>query len=94
MRRKEQVLVDHVAGGLLRFRLMSWLSEMVNATAAFEEWARVDRERRAFLRLALEFAAESYQRLWDKLGQEPGDGESELVDVFDDRIDGLWPHDY
>src|SRR5207244_1987090 len=30
----------------------------------------------------------------DQLGREPGDGESELVDVFDDRVDGLWPHDY
>jgi hypothetical protein len=73
---------------------MSWRSETANITAGFEEWARVDRERRAFLRLGLEFAAESYQRLWDQLGQEPGDDESELVDVFDDRVDGLWPHDY
>jgi hypothetical protein len=56
---------------------MRWLSETDNTTPAFGKWARVDQERRAFLRLGLQFAAESYQRLWDQTGQEPGDNQGE-----------------
>ena len=63
-------------------------------TRAFNEWRWVDRDQRAFLTLGLKFARAAYQQLWDEIGQEPSDGETEQEEVFDQRVGGLWPHDY
>lgn len=73
---------------------MSWAVDNTETTRAFDEWRQVDRDQRAFLKLGLAFTRDAYQELWDRIGQEPGDGESEWEEVFDQRVEGLWPHDY
>jgi hypothetical protein len=73
---------------------MGSLLDTSETTRAFNEWRWVDRDQRAFLTLGLKFAREAYQQLWDQVGQEPSDGETEQEEVFDQRVGGLWPHDY
>jgi hypothetical protein len=74
---------------------MGWSEHRGTVSQAFSEWQMIDRDQRAFLSFGLRIAHETYDRLWDEAEREPGDPDGpELVDVFDDRIDGLWPHDY
>jgi hypothetical protein len=74
---------------------MSWDEHAGRISSAFDEWLLVDRDQRGFLALGLRFARESYERIWEGAAHEPGDLDgSELVDVFNDRIEGLWPNDY
>jgi hypothetical protein len=74
---------------------MGWDERQGRVSQAFSDWHMIDRDQRAFLAFGLRTARETYDRLWDEAGREPGDPDGpELVDVFDDRIDGLWPDDY
>jgi hypothetical protein len=70
------------------------MSSRTETTEAFDEWRAIDQDQRAFLTLGLRFACDAYQDLWDQIGREPSDGEAEQDEVFDQRVDGLWPHDY
>ena len=70
---------------------MSWRDD---ETQAFEEWRWTDRDQRAFLSLGLKFTREAYDQIWEQVGHEPSDGEDEWDAVFDQRVGGLWPHDY
>lgn len=75
--------------------VMGWDERQGRVSRGFSDWHMIDRDQRAFLAFGLRTARETYDRLWDEAGREPGDLDGpELVDVFDDRIDGLWPHDY
>jgi hypothetical protein len=73
---------------------MAPLGDSSETTRAFNEWRWVDRDQRAFLTFGLKFARDAYERLWDQVGKEPSDGESDQEEVFDRRVGGLWPHDY
>jgi len=74
---------------------MGWSERHGRVSRAFNEWHLIDRDQRAFLRFGLHIATDAYDRFWEEAAREPGDPEGpELVDVFDDRIGGLWPHDY
>lgn len=72
---------------------MAWPFD-TNSTRAYDEWRWTDRDQRAFLTLGLKFTREAYQRLWDQIGEEPSDGSEDWDEVFDQRVGGLWPHDY
>jgi len=62
---------------------------------AFSDWQIIDHDQRAFLAFGLRTARETHDRLWDEAGREPGDPDGpEQIDVFEDRIDRLWLHDY
>jgi len=75
--------------------VMGWDERRGTVSRAFNDWHMIDRDQRSFLAFGLRTARETYDRLWDEAGREPGDPDGpELVDVFDYRIDGLWPHDY
>lgn len=68
---------------------------------AFDDWKWNDRENRAFLRLSAQWSDKAYQQTWDEAEEsfaarfDPdrhyGD---EHLDVFEDAVDGLWPHSY
>jgi hypothetical protein len=59
---------------------------------AFDEWALIDRDQRAFLRLGRAFAEVEYKRLWEEAGEEPyWDGGPEQLDSFEDKIEALPP---
>lgn len=74
---------------------MSWDESAGRVSRSFNDWYLIDRDERAFLRLGLRFASESYNRTWEEIGQEPaGPDDAAQPDVFNDRIEGLWPHDY
>ncbi len=74
---------------------MTWNPEAHRVSRAYSEWCLVDHDQRAFLRLGLRFARETYERIWEETGSEPGDHDGpELPEVFDSKVDGLWPHDY
>lgn len=74
---------------------MTWSESDGRVSRAFDEWKLVDRDHRAFLRLGLSFAEVEYARLWKEAGEEPyWDGRPEQLDSFEDKIHGLWEHDY
>ncbi len=74
---------------------MTWNPEAHRVSRAYSEWCLVDHDQRAFLRLGLRFARETYDRIWEETDREPGDPDgAELPDAFDSKVDGLWPHDY
>ena len=74
---------------------MSWDERQGRVSRAFNDWLMIDRDQRAFLAFGLRAASQAYDRVWDEAAHEPGDPDGpELVDVFDDRVNGLWPHDY
>jgi len=54
----------------------------------------IDRDQRSFLAFGLRTAREAYDCPREEAAHEPDHDGPELVDVFDDRIDRLWPHDY
>jgi hypothetical protein len=74
---------------------MPWQSNWKACTRAFDEWRLVDKDIRAYLRFGLSVAEEAYDEIWEKAANEPSDGEGpELPDVFHQRVDGIWPHDF
>jgi hypothetical protein len=74
---------------------MTWNPEVHHVSCAYSEWRLVDCDQRTFLCLGLRFSQETYARIWEETSHEPGDPDGpELPDVFDSKIDGLWPHDY
>ncbi|MDP8930706.1 MAG: hypothetical protein M3O70_19595 [Actinomycetota bacterium] len=74
---------------------MSWNEYHGRVTRAFDEWRMTDRDIRGFLRFSLRIANEAYTRIWDEASREPAyDDSPELVDVFHDRIEGIWENDY
>lgn len=75
--------------------MSGWDEGAGRVSRAFNDWFLVDGDQRAFLKLGLIFAAEAYGRIWDEASREPGDPDGpELIDVFEDRVDGLHQHDY
>jgi len=74
---------------------MAWSRANGRVSRAFNEWALIDRDQRAFLHLGLRIAREAYDRLWEEAGHEPGDSdEPELLETFESKVEGLWPNDY
>ena len=74
---------------------MTWDESRGRVTEAFVLWEFIDCDQRAFLRFGLRIARETHERLWEEAAAEPGDPDGpELVDVYHDRIDGLWLPDY
>ncbi|MFF2173150.1 hypothetical protein [[Kitasatospora] papulosa] len=80
---------------------MTWNEDSGTVSRAFEDWKWNDRENRAFLQLSAQWSERAYQQAWDEAEEamnrrfDPdrhyGD---EHVDIFDDAVDGLWPHTY
>jgi hypothetical protein len=84
-----------LVGRTLMSMATTWNQEAGRVSRAYDEWRLVDRDQRTFLRLGLRFARETYDRIWEEASHEPGDPDGpELPDVFDSKIDGLWPLDY
>jgi hypothetical protein len=74
---------------------MGWDERQHRVSRAFSEWALIERDQRAFLRVGLRMARQKYDEYWDEAGREPGDPENEdQVGAFERKVDGLWPHDY
>lgn len=74
---------------------MGWDEQQGRVSRAFNDWHLIDQDQRTFLQIGLQFAREKYDEVWEQASHESGDPDGpELVDVFDDRIGGLWPHDY
>ena len=72
-----------------------WSESAGRVTSAFNEWFLVDQDQRAFLKLALEFSRECFDRRWRESGEEPlKDDGREQVDVFEERVYGLYDHDF
>lgn len=81
--------------GVTGRRRPSWDESAGRVSRAFNDWALTERDQRSFLKLGLRFARDTYNRLWEEAGGEPSDPDGpDQVDSFDDKIDGLWPHDY
>jgi hypothetical protein len=75
--------------------MAGWDEKRGSVTQAFDEWKLIDRDQRAFLRLGLEFAESEYNLRWKEAGEEPyRDGGPEQLDSFEDKVYGLWHHDY
>ncbi|MFA1538588.1 hypothetical protein [Actinomadura monticuli] len=80
---------------------MSWSEETGMVSRAFDDWRLTDRDIRAFLTLAVQWAERSYQEEWQKAEAtlsavfDPdvhyGD---EHVDMFHRSVGGLWPDDF
>lgn len=74
---------------------MGWDEQQGRVSRAFNDWHLIDQDQRTFLRIGLQFVRDKYDEVWEQASHEPRDPDGpELVDVFDDRIGGLWPHDY
>jgi hypothetical protein len=74
---------------------MGWDTKAGRVSRAYNEWALIEHDQRAFLGVGIRFARAQYDLLWDETGNEPGDPDGpDQVDSFDKKIDGLWPHDY
>jgi hypothetical protein len=74
--------------------MTAWNEQHGQVTRAFDEWVLIDEDQRAFLRLALQFQRETYDRLWDETGRGPSDGDDDMLSVFLDKVEGLMPHDF
>jgi hypothetical protein len=73
----------------------TWDEYQGTVTRAFDEWHGTDRDVRSFLSFGLRASTSTYDRLWEEAAKQPAwDGGPELPDLFHDRIDGLWPHDF
>jgi hypothetical protein len=80
---------------------MTWNEDSGTVSRAFDDWKWNDRENRAFLRLSAQWSDKAYQQTWDEAEEsfaarfDPdrhyGD---EHLDIFEDAVDGLWPHSY
>lgn len=74
---------------------VGWDERAGRVSQAFAEWRWIDRDQRAFLEIGSRFAQEAYRRLWEEAKSEPWyDGGPELLESFEDRIEGLWEHDF
>jgi hypothetical protein len=74
---------------------MRWQDNWKACTRAFDDWRLVERDIRAYLEFGLNVMSEAYDKIWDEIANEPSNGEGpELPDVFDDRIAGVWPHEF
>jgi hypothetical protein len=81
--------------------LVSWDEAAGQVTRAFDLWKATDRDIRAFLDFNAQWVEVAYQRVWDEAEAEFSavfdpdrhdvDGH---VDVFDQKVAGLWPRDY
>ncbi|MER7901102.1 hypothetical protein ABTX62_34820 [Streptomyces sp. NPDC096046] len=80
---------------------MTWNEASGTVSRAFDDWKWNDRENRAFLRLSTQWSDQAYQQTWNEAEEsfaarfDPdrhyGD---EHLDIFEDAVDGLWPHSY
>ncbi|MEV0417328.1 hypothetical protein [Streptosporangium canum] len=80
---------------------MGWNAEMGTVSRSFDEWRSVDRDIRAFMSLTLRWAKPGYEKIWAEARSEAavffdpyvhyGD---EHVDLFHNKINGLWPSDH
>ncbi|MCX4564760.1 MULTISPECIES: hypothetical protein [Streptomyces] len=80
---------------------MTWNEDSGTVSRAFDDWKWNDRENRAFLRLSSQWSDKAYQQTWNEAEEsfaarfDPdrhyGD---EHLDIFEDAVDGLWPHSY
>ncbi|MGW6358693.1 hypothetical protein ACWFR5_26860 [Streptomyces sp. NPDC055092] len=80
---------------------MTWNEASGTVSRAFDDWKWNDRENRAFLRLSAQWSGTAYQQTWDEAeasfaerfdpDRHYGD---EHVEIFEDAVDGLWPHSY
>lgn len=74
---------------------MSWDERQGRVTRPFDEWKVIDRDIRAYLRLASRWSSEAYDRIWEEASREPADEDSpDLPHVFHERVDGVWPRDF
>ncbi|HEX9767207.1 MAG TPA: hypothetical protein VGA36_10625 [Nitriliruptorales bacterium] len=74
---------------------MPWSERNGTVTRAFDEWRLTDRDIRAYLKFGLRVTEQAYNDIWERAAQEPAwDDSPELVDVFHDGIDGVWPNDF
>ncbi|MFD3976335.1 hypothetical protein [Streptomyces cyaneofuscatus] len=80
---------------------MTWSEDDGTVSRTFDDWKWNERENRAFLRLSAQWSEGAYKQAWEEAENsfsahfDPhrhyGD---EHVDIFDDSVDGLWPHSY
>lgn len=57
-------------------------------TEAYERWVMAKVEISGLLALGTDWMDEALQKLWDEIGREPSDGETEWEDEFHDRTHG------
>jgi hypothetical protein len=72
----------------------SWDERAGRVSRSFNDWYWIDREQRAFLRVGLRLIPEAYERIWRELGEQPSDGEDDLVEEFEKEVEGLWDREY
>ena len=80
---------------------VSWNEALGHVTRAFDLWKSTDRDIRAYLAFNARWVEPAYQRLWEEAEAEFSatfdpdrhdvDGH---VDVFHEKVNGLWPRDY
>jgi hypothetical protein len=80
---------------------MSWDEAAGQVTRAFDLWKATDREIRAYLSFNARWVEPAYQKVWEEAESEFSevfdpdrhdvDGH---VDVFHEKVQGLWPRDY
>ncbi|MFE6066681.1 hypothetical protein [Streptomyces sp. NPDC056525] len=80
---------------------MTWNEGAGTVSRTFDSWKGSDEQNRAFLKLSTQWSADAYDQTWKQAeaalnevfdpDRHYGD---EHVDIFDDAVDGLWPHDY
>jgi len=80
---------------------MTWNEASGTVSQAFDDWKWNDRENRAFLRLSAQWSDNAYQQTWDEAEEsfaarfDPDRHYAdEHLDLFEDAVDGLWPHSY
>nr|BEK62792.1 hypothetical protein KPHV_00190 [Kitasatospora purpeofusca]BEK71237.1 hypothetical protein KPHV_84640 [Kitasatospora purpeofusca] len=80
---------------------MGWNEDGGTVTRAFDEWKRTDLQIRAFLKLSTTWSQKAYQETWDQAENDFSSAfdpyrhdPDQFVDLFHDRVDGLWPYEY
>jgi hypothetical protein len=80
---------------------VSWSEANGQATRAFDEWKATDAEIRAFIGLSHKWVEAAYQATWEEAEREFGDrfdpdrdDPEGHVDVFHQKVAGLWAKDY
>lgn len=79
----------------------NWSERGGSTSRAFSQWSLADQDIRSYLRLSTLWSKSGYDALWKQAEEsfekvfDPyrHDGD-EHVDMFEDSINGLWPHDY
>lgn len=66
-----------------------------NPKAGYDEWRLAESNLRAFYKHGAAFASEGYRHRWDRLANQPSDGEGpDLFNLMDREVEGLLPSNF